>query len=136
MKCMSIKQPYCDLLSYTTPAGRRVKMYETRKQKTNYRGPVLIYSPDDPLFLPGINQLVTATLGPRHIYETGKILYTGVITDCIEITDDFINSLPMAERAAGLNLFPGNYALKIDHICPLQNPYRPAKIYPSLLFDV
>ena len=43
MKCLSIKQPYCDLIL------SRKKPYEIRSWRTNYRGKILICSSQKPI---------------------------------------------------------------------------------------
>ena len=107
MKVLTIKEPF------VTPFAIGIKHYETRSWKTNYRGEIYIHTSKkkdtDYLAL----ELVTET----ECFPLGCIVIKGNLTDCIEITDDFIKKI----KKDGLEYIcgfyeVGRYAWKIEDI--------------------
>lgn len=110
--CLSICQPYTELIL----SG--LKKYETRNYKTNYRGIVFLHSGLKKWRYENKNISVSGTL------LKGFILGYGYITDCIPITQEFINSLPENEKQYGLYTV-GRYAWKIENVKRIQPiPYK------------
>lgn len=107
MKVLTIKEPF------VTPFAQGFKHYETRSWKTNYRGEIFIHTSkqkdEDNLAL----ELITESDG----FPLGYIVLKGRLTDCILMTEDFIDEIrenPL-EYISGFYEV-GRYAWKIEDI--------------------
>ncbi len=116
MKAITIWQPYASLI------GCRLKRYETRSWRTNYRGPLLIHSGlrpmrwilkhsrEDSLDVAieqfGIDQLMQLPVG--------RAICVVDLVDCIKMTPEFIAKQDPKELAVG-DWQPGRYAWKLGH---------------------
>lgn len=111
MRALSITEPYASLIC------DGVKTIETRSWRTSYRGPLLIHA--------------SATRIPRAWRENaelmqyvrnvqrGYLLCKAELVDCVPMTEDFIQSLPEAERATGFYSV-GRYAWVLRNVEPIE----------------
>lgn len=108
MKALSITEPYASLIC----EGR--KTIETRSWKTSYRGDILIHA--------------SATRIPKeyrtllsYVSQTrqGNIIAKAKLVDCIEMTDDWIDTLDDEEKKFGF-YSSGRYAWVLDNIEPIK----------------
>lgn len=113
LKALSITEPYATLIA----EGQ--KLIETRPWRTHYRGRILIHA--------------SATRIPkawRHLIprisnvHSGYVVAMADLVDCVEMTDEFIQTIPAAEREVGF-YSPGRYAWILDNVEPVE-PF-PAK---------
>jgi hypothetical protein len=115
MKAISIQQPYASFI------GAGLKKYETRTWKTDYRGDLLICSG----LKKGKNLKIVyhnfKLLFNHESYELpllydrlpfGKALAIVELTDCVLMTDIFIQSQTHSERSLG-HWELGNYAWEL-----------------------
>ncbi|WP_446382811.1 AAA family ATPase [Coleofasciculus chthonoplastes] len=107
---LTIKQPHAQRFS------QGLKRYEVRSRKTNYRGLILIHSSKE--YEKGFG--MDRTLAEVE-YPTGKILAVAELTDCIEITESFLNEQPEEELFGGYWQL-GQWAWKLENIRPV-HPY-------------
>jgi len=108
-KALSITQPYPALLV----SG--VKHFETRTWRTAYRGRIYIHASKtrNKAYLTNLDLMAMA--GPL---EFGCIIAYADLTDCIQITPEFITTLDHAELISGFYT-PGRYAWKLENITPI-----------------
>lgn len=108
VKALSIIEPYPSLIL----EGK--KRIETRSYPTRYRGRILIHA--------------SATRIPkewRHLVplvsdvRPGYVLCYADIVDCVKMTEEFIQSVPDAEREVGF-YSPGRYAWILDNVEPVE----------------
>lgn len=82
MKVITIKQPFASMIA----AG--IKEYEFRTWKTKYRGEILIHAGK------GIDKKAMKKFeGYGLDYPSGCIVAKAVLTDCIEVNEDFRENL-------------------------------------------
>lgn len=114
MKALSIIEPYASLIL----EGK--KHIETRSWRTNYRGPLLIHA--------------SGTKVPReyrHLVpmvsevRQGYILCRADLVDCVEMTEEFIQSVD--ERELGFYSV-GRFAWILENV----EPVEPVKVRGSL----
>ncbi|MFP5270304.1 DnaB-like helicase N-terminal domain-containing protein [Coleofasciculus sp.] len=108
---LSIRQPFATLIAQ----GR--KRYETRGQKTNYRGTVLIHAPQE-IDKHSFKRIVKEQDDPA-LFPTSQVIAVAELADCIFMDERFINEQPDQELAYGL-WEPGRWAWKLENIRPLK----------------
>lgn len=108
-RALSITQPYPALIV------KDVKHYETRSWRTAYRGRIYIHASKtrNKTYLSNTELISMA----GHL-DFGCIIAYADLTDCIEITEDFIKALDHDELISGFYT-PGRYAWKLENITPI-----------------
>lgn len=82
MKAITIQQPFASLIA----AG--LKEYEFRTWKTGYRGELLIHAGKS------VDKAAMKKFEPLGLsYPVGCIVAKAVLTDCVEVTEDFKDKL-------------------------------------------
>ena len=107
MKVLTIKEPF------VTPFAIGMKHYETRSWKTNYRGEIYIHtSKKKDYAIPALEAVME-----HELFPLGCIVLKGKLTDCIEMTDEFIKEIKKdpLEYISGFYSV-GRYAWKIEDI--------------------
>lgn len=110
MKALSIIEPYASLIC------DGVKHIETRSWKTRYRGKILIHASGKSI--PREYRQNTELMALVHGTCPGHILCKARLVDCIEMTEDWINTLPETERTCGF-YSPGRYGWILEDIEPI-----------------
>ena len=109
MKVLTIKEPF------VTPFALGYKHYETRSWKTNYRGEIYIHTAKEE-DLPG-SLFLSSFLEGQERFPLGFIVLKGKLTDCIEMTDEFIKEIESDPLEYICGFYePGRYAWKIENI--------------------
>ena len=104
MKALSIVEPYASLIRNGD------KHIETRSWKTNYRGPIMIHA----------SSTKTGYWAKRcDSPYRGCIICRADLVDCIEMTDEFIESVDRFERSVG-EYQVGRYAWVLDNVVPVE----------------
>ena len=108
MKAISIIEPYASLIR------EGIKHIETRSWKTNYRGQIYIHASSTriPVEYWHLLPLVSET-------RKGFIIAKANLVDCIEMTDDWIETLSETEKACGF-YSAGRYAWILEDIEPIE----------------
>lgn len=128
MKAITLHQPYASLIALAK------KQYETRNWSTSYRGKIAIHAGKTnqcqgsfqtihlfgELSKPVCEELMPILLDGYRL-PTGCILTIAQLTDCIKMTEEFINSVSELERTVG-HWKVGNYAWKLENIQVLPEP--------------
>lgn len=121
MKVISIQEPYATLISL----GH--KKIETRSWKTSYRGEILIHASISKQFLKSIKDKEVLDLIKNIDLNYGKIICKAKLTDCIEMTKDFIEKTKNNKKEYSLGIYEEKrYAWILDDIKPL-NKHIPIK---------
>ena len=111
MKVVSIKEPFASLIT------RGIKGIETRSWKTNYRGKILIHSSKT-------KQPIRENI--KHLVDFdltyGYILCEAELTDCIYMTEEFIENLKKENYTEYLcgRYEVGRYAWVLKNIKPIK----------------
>jgi DNA N-6-adenine-methyltransferase (Dam)/ASCH domain len=118
LKAISLWQPWASLISLG------LKHYETRSWKTNYRGKLLICSTaanskQHKEYLKICEQL---QLPPWENFLHGRAIALCDLTDCIEMTPEFIEQQSRTEILCG-DWQVGRYAWKLENIQPIAEPF-------------
>jgi len=104
-KILTIKEPY------VTPFYLDMKHYETRSWKTNYRGEIYLHTS---------KTLAKNPTFPLVLFPTGHIVLRGNLTDCIEMTEEFIEEIKKDSLEYATGFYDvGRYAWKIEDIEPV-----------------
>ena len=118
-KAISLWQPWASLISLG------LKKYETRSWRTNYRGKLVICSAkkrtkqqQEQYF--NLSQKYQLNLR-WHDLPFGSAIAICDLTDCIEMTDKWIQTISQTERECG-DWQVGRYAWQLDKIEILDNP--------------
>lgn len=116
MKAITILQPYASLIV------EEIKKYETRGWPTNFRGPIAIHAGKQNLFN-GLDFVTAAEIQNAlpvlpELLPTGAVIAIADLVDCIEMTDEFIKSLPRLELLFGYYKV-GRYAWHLENIRPI-----------------
>lgn len=108
-KGLTIRQPWLQMFVMG------LKHYETRSRKTSYRGPILLVSGKsmDPITPDGKQEQQMMTM--TGSFPLGVAVCSGILTDCVPITEEFIASLSEEEKLTGIYTV-GRYAWKIENI--------------------
>ena len=118
MKVLSIKEPFATLIK------DRVKIYETRSWKTNYRGEIYIHAS---LSLSKSERVESANNYLKSEIKPGFILCKCELVDCIPMTDEFIKYINKETSEYDYGLYSeGRYAWKLKVLEVLDEPI-PAK---------
>ena len=109
MKVITIKQPYATLIA------KGLKKYEFRTWKTKYRGEILIHAGK------GIDKEAMKKFSQYNFeYPSGCIIAKVIITDCIEVTDEFRKQLkkenPLIYSNVINNKEYNGYGFKIEDV--------------------
>ena len=114
MKVLTIKEPFATLIQ------DRVKIYETRSWKTNYRGEILIHASGNSLakeYL--INPFVADLIGGMK-FNYGNIICKCELVDCIYMDEVFINNIKKNTKEYNLGLYElGRYAWILKNVQPI-----------------
>ena len=109
MKVITIKQPFASMIA----AG--IKEYEFRTWKTKYRGEILIHAGK------GIDKKAMKKFERYGLdYPSGCIIAKAVLSDCIEVSEDFRANLgkknPMVYSSIIKHAEWEGYAFQLDKI--------------------
>ena len=114
MKVLSIKEPFATLIK------DKVKIYETRSWKTNYRGELFIHAS---LSLSKSENVEIAKKYLKSETNPGFILCKCELLDCIPMTKEFINYIINETNEADYGRYEeGRYAWKLNVIEVLSDP--------------
>lgn len=114
MKVLSIKEPFATLIK------DKVKIYETRSWKTNYRGELFIHAS---LSLSKSENVEIAKKYLKSEINPGFILCKCELLDCIPMTKEFINYIINETNEADYGRYEeGRYAWKLNVIEVLSDP--------------
>ncbi len=123
MRVITIKQPFATLIA------EGYKQYEFRSWKTKYRGEILIHAGK------GVDTKAMKRFEYLNLaYPTSTIVAKCVITDCIEVTDDFRDILRKIDPIvyAGVLYNKGGYsdefAFKLENISKINIPNIKGKL--------
>lgn len=121
-KAISLHQPWASLIAMG------FKHYETRSWSTNYRGKLVICSAKKNTKQQRLNyEKLASILGidltqnPWESLPLGKAIALCDLTDCIKMTEDFIEAQSESEQLCG-HWEPGRFAWKLDNIQLLSSP--------------
>lgn len=110
MKVISIQEPYGSLIL------KGHKKIETRSWKTNYRGELYIHTSST--IFKGDNSKAFNYIDKKDLVF-GSIICKCKLVDCIEMTEEFINSVDSKEKELGVYSI-GRYAWILDDIEPIE----------------
>lgn len=114
MKVLTIREPFATLIK------DKVKRYETRNWKTNYRGEIYIHSAK--MKSKASNVSIASTYlkseeNPEHI------ICKCLLKDCIYMTEDFIKEVKKSPEEYNSGHYEiGRYAWELEVIEVLDNP--------------
>lgn len=106
MKALTLWQPYASAIAL------KLKQFETRSWKTNYRGPLAIHASIKPLSRE--YQKLAARFQFANLPK-GEIVAIAELTDCLYMTQELINKISDTEKALG-DWQIGRYAWQLDNI--------------------
>jgi hypothetical protein len=117
MKAITLWQPWASLI----PLG--LKRYETRSWGTDYRGPLLIHAAkrqmDSGAIAGWLNVQRIAYIDSKHgdhlDLPIEKIIAIAQLTDCIRMSQEFIDAQSEIEIACG-DWQVGRYAWKLENV--------------------
>ncbi|EAZ90065.1 ASCH domain-containing protein [Crocosphaera chwakensis] len=122
VKAISLHQPWASLIAMG------FKHYETRSWGTNYRGKLVICAAKKNTKQQRLNYESLAsmlnidlTLNPWDSLPLGMAIAIVDLTDCIEMTDEFINEQSESEQMCG-HWEPERFAWQLDNIKPIFPP--------------
>lgn len=116
MKVLSIKEPFATLIK------DKVKIYETRSWKTNYRGELYIHAS---LSLSKSENVDLANKYLKSNINPGYILCKCELTDCILMTKEFIDYIHKETNEEDYGRYEeGRYAWKLKVIEVLDKPIK------------
>ncbi len=122
VKAISLHQPWASLIALG------FKHYETRSWSTNYRGKLVICSAkkntkQQRLDYESLASIlgIDLTQNPWDSLPLGQAIAFCNLTDCIEMTEEFIEAQSESEQLCG-HWEPGRFAWKLDDIQPLSCP--------------
>ena len=116
MKVLSIKEPFATLIK------DKVKIYETRSWKTNYRGELYIHAS---LSLSKSENVELANKYLKSNINPGYILCKCELTDCILMTKEFIDYIHKETNEEDYGRYEeGRYAWKLKVIEVLDKPIK------------
>lgn len=123
MKALTLHQPWASLIQ----AG--IKRYETRPRSLKHRGELAIHAGKKYINQEEIDEVrsrmpfAQRPYVPVH-YPLGMVLLVADMTDCIEMTEEFIEQVRSenpVEIEVG-NWEPGRFAYKLENVRPLSKP--------------
>lgn len=114
MKVITIREPFATLIK------DKVKIYETRSWKTNYRGEIYIHAAKAKSKANNVNIASTylkSKENPEHI------ICKCLLKDCIYMDEDFINEVKKNEEEYNSGHYEvGRFAWKLEVIEVLKEP--------------
>ena len=116
MKVLSIKEPFATLIK------DKVKIYETRSWKTNYRGEIYIHA--------GISssKAVNVKIAKKYLksdINPGYILCKCELVDCIPMTKEFIDYIYKETKEYDYGRYEeGRYAWQLQVLEVLPEPIK------------
>lgn len=112
MKVLTIKEPWASLII------NGYKEYEFRNWKTNYRGKILIHAGL------GIDKDIINEFSSYNVnYSKGAIIGEAYITDCIKVSENFINELCKIDSTVyDKRNYSEKYAWKLENIKKYNKP--------------
>lgn len=115
-KAISLHQPYAQLIAVGA------KSYETRSWKTNYRGLIAIHACSKPARWNEHKRLVSSfkDLLNYKDCEYSAVVAIANLTDCIEMTEEFIAAQSETELRCG-DWQVGRYAWKLENLQILES---------------
>ena len=122
MRCLTLHQPWASLIAMG------LKKYETRPRKLSHRGPIGIHA-GLKFADPGILDSLKPNMPFSHRHSLDQEFPHGVIvaiadmTDCVEMTEDFINSQTTLEKMVG-NWEVGRWGYKLENVRILDEPVK------------
>lgn len=108
MKVLTIKEPYATLIAYG------IKKYEFRTWKTKYRGEFLLHAGKG-IDKKNMHLLHKYSLKPNNGYIIAKV----VLSDCIEVTEEFRKVLQKENKIVYKNAVDEQkkiYAFKLENV--------------------
>jgi hypothetical protein len=122
IKALTLHQPWASLVG-------KFKNYETRGKATNYRGKIAIHAAvRQEMTDYQVNELADLLVGENIPF--GVVVAIADLTDCIKMTEEFINQQSETELRCGL-WEVGRYAWKLENVQFLPEP-MPARGMPGL----
>jgi hypothetical protein len=119
LKAITLHQPWAYLVG-------RYKWFETRSWSTNYRGKIAIHAAKYQKDTDYWCSLLKDLLPPVEELIFGAVVALADLTDCIFMTEEFINQQSETELRCGL-WEVGRYAWKLDENIQILNEPIPAK---------
>jgi hypothetical protein len=118
VKAISLWQPWASFVS------QGFKHYETRSWKTSYRGKLLICSTveNSKQYDEYLKIYEKLQLPPWRDFRHGQAIAICNLTDCIEMTAEFIAEQSRTEILCG-DWQVGRYAWKLENIQPIEKPF-------------
>ena len=114
MKVLSLNEPYATLIK------DGVKTVETRRWKTNYRGPIYIHASLSKSKLSGVD-IAEKLLKSEE--KPGFILCKCELVDCIEMTDEYLQHLDKESDNYKCGIYAeGGYAWQLKLLEVLEAP--------------
>ena len=114
MKVLTIREPFATLIK------DKVKIYETRSWKTNYRGEIYIHAAKARSKASNAN-IASTYLKSRENPE--HIICKCLLKDCIYMTEEFIQKIKTETNESDYGLYEvGRYAWKLELIEVLEEP--------------
>ena len=114
MKVLTIREPFATLIK------DKVKIYETRSWKTNYRGEIYIHAAKTKSKANNVNIASTylkSKENPEHI------ICKCLLKDCIYMDEDFINEVKKNKKEYNSGRYEiGRYAWQLEVIEVLKEP--------------
>ena len=120
MKVLSLTEPYATLIK------NGIKTIETRSWKTSYRGRLYIHASSTKIPKEYRNNKELMALVSTDDLNYGHIICSCDLIDCIEMTDDFINSIRKNKKNEYITgiYSNGRYAWIFENIEILKNPIK------------
>ena len=120
MKVLSLTEPYATLIK------NGIKTIETRSWKTSYRGRLYIHASSTKIPKEYRNNKELMALVSTYDLNYGHIICSCDLVDCIEMTDDFINSIRKNKKNEYITgiYSNGRYAWIFENIEILKNPIK------------
>lgn len=116
MNVLSIKEPFATLIK------DKIKIYETRSWKTNYRGEIYIHAS---LSLSKSENVENAKKYLKSEIKPGYILCKCELIDCIEMTEEFIKYIYEKTNESNYGRYEiGRYAWELKVIEILNKPIK------------
>ena len=118
LKVLSLTEPYATLIK------NGIKTIETRSWKTSYRGRLYIHASSTKIPKEYRNNKELMALVSTDDLNYGHIICSCDLVDCIEMTDDFINSIRKNKKNEYITgiYSNGRYAWIFENIEILKNP--------------
>lgn len=114
MKVLTIREPFATLIK------DKVKIYETRSWKTNYRGEIYIHAAK------AKSKASNASIASTYLKSRENpehIICKCILKDCIYMTEEFINNIKKRPKEYNSGHYEvGRYAWQLEVIEVLEEP--------------